>query len=55
MNIVTTQELVEFSMKQEAAAELKAFINKRYELSLDPTNRVDAEPIIQEMLENYGQ
>ena len=55
MNTVTIQEVVDFTIKQEQAEQLKAFINNRFELSLDPTNRVDAEPIIQDMLKKYEQ
>lgn len=55
MNTVSVQEVVDFTIKQEQAEQLKAFISHRHELSLDPTNRVDAEPIIQDMLKKYGQ
>jgi hypothetical protein len=55
MNTVTTQEIVEFAKMQAAAADLKVFIDHRYELSLDPTNRVDPMPKLEAMLIKYAE
>jgi len=55
MNVVTVQEVVDFTIKQAEAEQLKAFIDKRYEASLDNKNRIDAKPIIEEMLKKYGE
>lgn len=50
MSTVTVQEIVDFTIKQAEAEQLKAFIDKRYEASLDPSNRVDPTEKLKAML-----
>ena len=50
MSTVTVQEVVDFTIKQAEAEQLKAFIDKRYEASLDKTNRVNPTEKLNELL-----
>lgn len=50
MNTVSMQEVIDFKINQKQSEQLKVLINHRHELSLDSTNRVNVEPIIQNML-----
>jgi len=50
MSALAIHEVVEFTIKQAEAERLKAFIDKRYEQSIDKKNRVDPMPKLEAML-----
>jgi hypothetical protein len=54
MSAVTVQEVVDFSIKQAQALELRAFLLKRLETAKDPAQWLDATPILDEMVKHYA-
>jgi hypothetical protein len=54
MSAVTIQEVVEFSMKQQQAQALRAFLLSRLEDAKDPSKWIEAEPIFEDMLKRYA-
>ncbi len=54
MSAVTVQEVIDFSMRQEQAAQLRAFLLDRLEEAKDKSKLIPAEPILEAMLKRYA-
>jgi hypothetical protein len=54
MSAVTVQEVIDFSIRQEQAAQLRAFLIDRLDDAKDKSKLIPAEPILEAMLRRYA-